>query len=68
MTDTARSASFGLKAPNPWPANSFRTSAFEPAEKQAFLHAPDLKARFETLTTLLEIDASEPDDERPHLQ
>ncbi|MBL8556283.1 MAG: LON peptidase substrate-binding domain-containing protein [Phenylobacterium sp.] len=41
---------------------------FEPAEKQAFLEAPDLEGRFEVLTTLLEIDASEPDDERPNLQ
>jgi Lon protease-like protein len=41
---------------------------FEPAEKQAFLEAPDLAGRFEVLTTLLEIDASDPDDERPHLQ
>jgi Lon protease-like protein len=41
---------------------------FEPAEKQAFLEAADLPARFETLTTLLEIDASEQDDERPGLQ
>lgn len=38
---------------------------FEPAEKQAFLEAPDLAGRFEVLTTLLEIDASDPDDE-PH--
>jgi Lon protease-like protein len=41
---------------------------FEPAEKQAFLEAPDLTGRFDVLTTLLEIDASESDDERPHLQ
>ncbi len=41
---------------------------FEPAEKQAFLEAEDLAARFETLTTLLEIDASDADDERPSLQ
>ena len=41
---------------------------FEPAEKQAFLEAPDLAGRFEVLTTLLEIDASDPDDERPQLQ
>lgn len=40
---------------------------FEPAEKQAFLEAPDLAGRFEVLTTLLEIDASD-DDERPQLQ
>lgn len=38
---------------------------FEPAEKQAFLEAPDLAGRFEVLTTLLEIDATDPDDE-PH--
>jgi Lon protease-like protein len=41
---------------------------FEPAEKQAFLEAPDLEGRFDVLTTLLEIDASDPDDEHPHLQ
>jgi Lon protease-like protein len=41
---------------------------FEPAEKQAFLEAPDLAGRFEVLTTLLEIDASDPDDEHPNLQ
>jgi Lon protease-like protein len=41
---------------------------FEPAEKQAFLEAPDLAGRFEVLTTLLEIDASDPDDEPPQLQ
>lgn len=41
---------------------------FEPAEKQAFLEAPDVAGRFDVLTTLLEIDASEPDDERPNLQ
>ena len=41
---------------------------FEPAEKQAFLEAPDLPGRFEVLTTLLEIDASDPDDERAQLQ
>lgn len=40
---------------------------FEPSEKQAFLEAPDLAGRFEVLTTLLEIDASD-DDERPSLQ
>ena len=38
---------------------------FEPAEKQAFIEAPNLAGRFEVLTTLLEIDASDPDDE-PH--
>jgi Lon protease-like protein len=41
---------------------------FEPAEKEAFLEAPDLYARFEALTTLLEIDLSETDDESPSLQ
>ena len=41
---------------------------FEPAEKQAFLEAPDLTGRFEVLTTLLEIDASDPDDEHHSLQ
>jgi Lon protease-like protein len=41
---------------------------FEPSEKQAFLEAPDLAGRFEVLTTLLEIDATDPDDERSHLQ
>jgi Lon protease-like protein len=41
---------------------------FEPAEKQAFLVADDLSGRFEALTTLLEIDASDPDDEHPNLQ
>jgi len=41
---------------------------FEPAEKQAFLEAADLAGRFEVLTTLLEIDASDPDDESHPLQ
>lgn len=41
---------------------------FDPAEKQAFLEAPDLAGRFEVLTTLLEIDASDPDDEHHRLQ
>lgn len=41
---------------------------FEPAEKQAFLEAPDLAGRFEVLTTLLEIDGSDPDDEPHRLQ
>ena len=41
---------------------------FEPAEKQAFLEAPNLAGRFEVLTTLLEIDASDPDDEPHQLQ
>ncbi len=38
---------------------------FEPREKQALLEADGLVRRFETLTALLEIDASESDDE-PH--
>lgn len=41
---------------------------FEPAEKQALLEAPDLVGRFEVLTTLLEIDSSDPDDARSPLQ
>ncbi|MGA0605964.1 LON peptidase substrate-binding domain-containing protein [Phenylobacterium sp. VNQ135] len=41
---------------------------FEPAEKQALVEAPDLTARFDTLTALLEIDASEPDDDAQPLQ
>jgi Lon protease-like protein len=41
---------------------------FDPAEKQAFLEAPDLAGRFEVLTTLLEIDATDPDDEHHQLQ
>lgn len=41
---------------------------FEPAEKQALLEAADLMARFETLTALLEIDASEPDDDTHQVQ
>lgn len=41
---------------------------FEPAEKQAFLEAPDLAGRFEILTTLLEIDADDPDDASHRLQ
>lgn len=41
---------------------------FEPAEKQALLQAPDLAGRFETLTTLLEIDSGDADDERPVMQ
>ena len=41
---------------------------FEPAEKQAFLEAPDLAGRFEVLTTLLEIDASDPDDDHHSMQ
>ncbi len=41
---------------------------FEPAEKQALLEAPDLAARFETLSTLLEIDGEDDDDEGHSLQ
>ena len=41
---------------------------FEPAEKPALLEAPDLVARFESLTLLLEIDASDPDDESHSVQ
>ena len=42
---------------------------FNPQEKQALLQAPDLGARFEVLTTLLEIDGAEDaDDESPRLQ
>ena len=42
---------------------------FEPAEKQALLEAPALADRFETLSTLLEIDGVEDgDDERPSVQ
>ena len=47
---------------------SQRRTPFEPAEKQAFLEAPDLTGRFDVLTTLLEIDASDPDDEHHSLQ
>jgi Lon protease-like protein len=36
---------------------------FEAAEKQALLEAPDLAGRFETLSTLLEIDALEDGDD-----
>jgi Lon protease-like protein len=39
---------------------------FDPAEKQALLEAPDLAARFETLSTLLEIDAMEDGDDEGH--
>jgi Lon protease-like protein len=39
---------------------------FEPAEKQALLEAPDLASRFETLSTLLEIDALEDGDDEGH--
>ena len=41
---------------------------FEPAEKQALLEAPDLVARFESLTLLLEIDVADPDDESHSVQ
>jgi Lon protease-like protein len=41
---------------------------FDPAEKQALLEAIDLSARFEALTTLLEIDADDPDDEERSVQ
>lgn len=41
---------------------------FEPAEKQALLEAPDLAGRFETLSTLLEIDGEDGDDEGHSLQ
>lgn len=41
---------------------------FEPAEKQALLEAPDLATRFQSLTALLEIDATDPDDEHQSLQ
>ena len=39
---------------------------FEPAEKQALLEAPDLTGRFETLSTLLEIDALDDGDDEGH--
>jgi uncharacterized protein len=39
---------------------------FEPAEKQALLEAPALADRFETLATLLEIDAVEDGDDQGH--
>jgi Lon protease-like protein len=39
---------------------------FEPAEKQALLEAADLVGRFEALTTLLEIDCLEDDDDEGH--
>jgi Lon protease-like protein len=41
---------------------------FDPQEKQALLQAPELAQRFEVLTTLLEIDADESDDEHRPLQ
>ncbi|HEY0437260.1 MAG TPA: LON peptidase substrate-binding domain-containing protein [Phenylobacterium sp.] len=39
---------------------------FEPQEKQALLEAPDLNGRFETLSTLLEIDGLDDGDEDGH--
>ena len=39
---------------------------FDPAEKQALLEAPDLAGRFETLATLLEIDAMNDGDDDGH--
>jgi Lon protease-like protein len=39
---------------------------FEPQEKQALLQASDLEARFDVLTTLLEIDASDDGDDESH--
>jgi Lon protease-like protein len=39
---------------------------FDPAEKQALLEAADLTGRFETLATLLEIDAMEDGDDEGH--
>lgn len=39
---------------------------FEPAEKQALLEAPDLAGRFETLSTLLEIDGVDDGDDDGH--
>jgi Lon protease-like protein len=39
---------------------------FEPAEKQALLEAPDLTGRFDTLTTLLEIDGMDDGDDAGH--
>ncbi len=42
---------------------------FAPPEKQALLEAPTLEGRFETLSTLLEIDSvEEGDDDGPSLQ
>jgi Lon protease-like protein len=41
---------------------------FDPQEKQALLQAPELAQRFEVLTTLLEIDADEGDDEHRPVQ
>jgi Lon protease-like protein len=39
---------------------------FDPQEKQALLQAPDLTGRFDVLTTLLEIDSVEGDDDESH--
>ena len=39
---------------------------FDPAEKQALLEAPDLTGRFETLSTLLEIDALDDGGDENH--
>jgi hypothetical protein len=39
---------------------------FEPAEKQALLEAPNLTGRFETLSTLLEIDGVDDGDDEGH--
>ncbi|HEY2355832.1 MAG TPA: LON peptidase substrate-binding domain-containing protein [Phenylobacterium sp.] len=39
---------------------------FEPAEKQALLEAPTLAGRFETLSTLLEIDGVNDGDDEGH--
>jgi hypothetical protein len=39
---------------------------FEPAEKQALLEAPALAERFETLSTLLEIDGVDDGDDEGH--
>jgi len=41
---------------------------FDPQEKQALLQAADLEARFDVLTTLLEIDAIDGDDESRSVQ
>ena len=38
---------------------------FDPAEKQALLEAVDLRARFEVLTALLEIDSMQDGDDAP---
>jgi Lon protease-like protein len=41
---------------------------FDPAEKQALMEASDVKARFEVLIALLEIDALDNDDAPPSVQ